>query len=549
MKKKIFLIISLIIGIMSLFIGSYAYYRISITNNINAKSGNATFILKDSNNNDLNNKVITLNDGNQVFPGDSGSFTITLDASGSSVDMYATLEIDRENLPTNLKFYTTSDKKSELHKYYSFLEKNKTNSETLTIYWYWNPYIDDIEDGKFVNKSNLEATIKVSAVQISKYATMKNGSINNTEFWSEAYSPYIRTITFSNDLSNMPSNCTEENLCFDITESGSSEKVYGYLVDSGLKDRTDNTKKLYNLYIVSNVPIFAPSNCYFLFAFYMTLPSGDFYNNLVEINFNGLFNTSNATNMRAMFAQCDMLTSLDLSSFNTSNATSIAEIIAGCRSIVNIDLSNFNTSNVTDMTGLFWQCNALESVNISSFNTISVINMYAMFCGCSSLENLNLSSFNTLNVTSMSYMFYGCSSLTNLDLSNFNTLNVTDMSYMFHSCSKTKKIDLHTFNTINTTNMRAIFAHCNVLTNLDLSNFNLSKVTNMAYMFYYCSSLNTSINITSLSTTSYEGIFIGASTNENSKIIVNYISETSTLVDNMIQTKSSNSNVVKGIEV
>ena len=65
-----------------------------------------------------------------------------MDASGTSVDMYATLEIERTNLPTNLKFYTTSDYKSELYKYYSFLETTN-QTETLTIYWYWNPYIDE----------------------------------------------------------------------------------------------------------------------------------------------------------------------------------------------------------------------------------------------------------------------------------------------------------------------------------------------------------------------------------------------------------------------
>ena len=100
-----------------------------------------------------------------------------MDASGSTVDMYATLSIDRGSgdteLPTDLKFYT-SDHKSELHKYYSFLEKNGTNKETLTIYWYWNPYIDDVEDTKYINK-NFNASINVSAVQISKYAMMKNG--------------------------------------------------------------------------------------------------------------------------------------------------------------------------------------------------------------------------------------------------------------------------------------------------------------------------------------------------------------------------------------
>ena len=91
---------------------------------------------------------------------------------------------------------------------------------------------------------------------------MKNGYSGKTEFWSDTYKPYVRTITFDNNLSNLPSSCTEENLCCDISESqAQNKKVYGYLVDTGLKNNTDNTKPLYNLYIVSEAPIFAPSNC------------------------------------------------------------------------------------------------------------------------------------------------------------------------------------------------------------------------------------------------------------------------------------------------
>ena len=173
-KYKIILIICVIIGICSILVGSIAYYRIVVEGSIKGSTGNAVFVLKDENSNVWNNKEINLG---KVNPGDSGEFTVTMDASGSTVDMYATLELDRGNLPTNLKFYTTSDHKSELHKYYSFLEKSGTNSETLTIYWYWNPYIDDIEDSKFINKESIEANIRVSAVQISEYAMMKKGIV------------------------------------------------------------------------------------------------------------------------------------------------------------------------------------------------------------------------------------------------------------------------------------------------------------------------------------------------------------------------------------
>ena len=49
--------------------------------------------------------------------------------------------------------------------------------------------------------------------------------------------------------------------------------------------------------------------------------------------------------------------------------------------------------------------------------------------------------------------------------------------------------------------------------------------------------------------TSYTQMFIGAATDSNAQITVNYIAAASTLVDSMIATKSSNSNVVKGTEL
>ena len=148
-SKKLILVMISIISIIILLAGSIAYYRIVVNGSITGSTGNAVFVLRDTEAGESwNNKVISLG---QINPGDSGSFDVVMDASGSTVDMYATLELDRGNLPTNLKFYTTLDHKSELHKYYSFLEHSGTKSDTLTIYWYWNPYISDEEDSKFIN--------------------------------------------------------------------------------------------------------------------------------------------------------------------------------------------------------------------------------------------------------------------------------------------------------------------------------------------------------------------------------------------------------------
>ena len=511
LNKKIIIVLLFIIGIAGLLVGSIAYYRIVVSGSIEGSTGNAVFVLRDTEAGESwNNKVISLG---QINPGDSGSFDVVMDASGSTVDMYATLSIDRGSgdteLPTNLKFYTTSDHKSELHKYYSFLEKSGTNKETLTIYWYWNPYIDDLEDTKYINKS-FNASINVSAVQISEYAVMKNGSratydeetgneiTSVSAFWQDAYKPYIRTISFGNDLSNLPSSCTEENLCFDISDVGIKKKVYAYLIDSGLKDEYKTEQSLYNLYIVSEAPIFAPVDSSYLFAG---------LSNIKSINFNNNFNTSKVTDMGYMFGSGyyrsmieSIIQNLDLSTFNTSNVTNMKGMFLGYPGLLNLNIDNFNTSKVTNMAGMFSMNSSLKKLNLSSFCTMNVMTFginsvsYGMFYECSSLTDLNLSSFDTSSATGMYGMFSGCSSLINLELSNFNTSNVTSMRYMFNSCSSLEAIDLSNFNTLNVTDMAYMFSKCSSLTSLNLSNFNTSCITNMDYMFSDCSSLE-SLNL------------------------------------------------------
>ena len=562
-KKKLFIIMFCVMLVVTGLTGSVAYYRTIVEGKLIASTGNAVFNVTGLTD-DGETKVINL--GNKLLPGDSGSFDITLDSTGSTVDMYVTLKIDRKVLPDNLKFYSTSDHKSELKIYYSFLEVSGTKSETITVYWYWNPFNDDEDDNKYVGKS-LSADISISAVQISEYAMMKNGfsgssSANGgTEFWNNTYKPYIRTITFGNDLSNLPSSCTEENLCWDVSYSSSqNKKVYGYLVDSGLvieetdtSTSTTTTKPLYNLYIVSEAPIFAPAYCWNMFGR---------FKKLIQINFNDNFNTSKVTNMSYMFYNCSSLTSLDLSSFNTSNVTTMDHMFHNCSSLTSLDLSSFNTSNVTDMSYMFYNCSSLTSLDLSNFNTSNVTDMSNMFSWCSSLTSLDLSSFNTSNVTDMRFMFsyyspltsldlssfntsnvtnmrgmfYICSSLTSLDLSSFNTSNVTNMSEMFQNCSSLTSLDLSSFNTSNVTNMSGMFKGCSSLINLNLSSFNTSKVTDMEWMFNNCSKLQTELNILSTGTTSYSSMFRDALTDANAYVILGYTTDTQSIAEAMKST-------------
>ena len=119
MNKK-GLIIFIVLLVLYCVIGSVAYYRKVVNGTITGNSGKAVFNV--SGFTEVNqSKIITLKDG-AIVPGDKGSFDLVMDATGSSVDMYASLRIERTSLPENLKFYTSSDYKSELHTYYSYLK-------------------------------------------------------------------------------------------------------------------------------------------------------------------------------------------------------------------------------------------------------------------------------------------------------------------------------------------------------------------------------------------------------------------------------------------
>ncbi len=541
--KKVLIFMLFFISIFSILMGSVAYYRIVVNGSITGSTGNAVFVVRDTvDGESWSNKVIDLG---KINPGDSGSFDVIMDVTGSSVDMYATLEIIKNDLPTNLKFYTTKDHKSELHKYYSFLDKNGVNKELVTIYWYWNPSINDDEDNRFINKS-FSATISLTAIQISDYATMKNGySVLNggSEFWNNNYRPYIRTITFGNDLSNLPSSCNEDNLCWNLSENeNQNKKVYGYLIDSGLKDATDNTKSLYNLYIVSDAPIFAPSNSSYLFFN---------FNNLIGVKFNN-FNTSNVTDMQRMFYSCTELKSLDLSSFNTAKVTNMEGMFGFDESLVDLDISNFNTANVTLINSMFTSCYSLVSIDLSSFNTANVTNMMFLFNDCLSLTSLDVTSFDTTNVTNMQSMFNDLVLITSLDVSKFNTAKVTNMSKMFCDCKKLVDLDVSKFDTKNVTNISMMFSNCNLLTDLNLNGFNSSNIIYWTSAFENCYKLSSTINVMNLDISdenNYLNAFRNTATDSNARVVVNYLSSVSSSIDTLIATKSSNSNVVKGIKL
>ena len=525
MKNKRIIGLSLtLLGLLLMYVGTYAYYVRVVNGTITGKTGAFTFDVLH------NNKTFTSIDlyetmenpsltSKYIIPGDSGKFDLLVDATGSSTGVEYEIDFVGTNIPTNMKFYLDENKTEEVKLEYGLLGYIKSTDETknklYTIYWEW-PYDSGYNNDDDINYQNKEMIFDVTATgkQSSGYAMMKNvdtkwhTGYGGTGMWLNKHLGYIETITFSRDLSILPNSCTEENNCYDISDTSSPYPVYNYLVK--------NENNYWDAYIVSEKEIYAPKDSSGLFSLYW----GNGNTVLKSINFNNSFNTSKVIDMNHMFyVGATTLENLDLSFFDTSNVTNMSYMLQVSVEDGILDLSSFDTSNVTDMRGMF--NTNIASLDLSNFNTSKVTNMYSMFGGCSQLTNISFGSgFDTSNVTDMEGMFSWCESLTSIKLSSFNTSKVTNMQQMFDNCSS--------------------------LTSLDLSNFNTSKVTNMHEMFSTCTNLTTTITIRNANVKDYDFMFSSAATASNAKITVNYTTETESLVDKMIATKSSNSNVVKG---
>ena len=158
--------------------------------------------------------------------------------------------------------------------------------------------------------------------------------------------------------------------------------------------------------------------------------------NIKNIIFDKSFKTYAPTSLEQFFSGSSTLETISgLEYLNTANVMDMSDMFADCQKLSSLDLSKFNTEKVTNMSSMFEDCIELSSLDLSNFNTKEVKHMNSMFWGCSALTSLDLSNFNTEKVESMGNMFEGCSALTSLDLSNFNTKKVRYMNSMFQACS------------------------------------------------------------------------------------------------------------------
>lgn len=400
------------------------------------------------------------------------------------------------------------------------------------------------------NVVNITLSLNATAIERDSLGIDYNENVpgmmmkrTSNTFWD--YEETITHVVFENSFTDYEtelkydaSALQDESVKAYLVENGETVQRISYYT-SGPDGEVDVTEiPAHTLYIQGNEKIYANFNSSGLF---------ENFENLIDIKGLEFLDTSRTVDMSKMFNWCRNINELDLSGFDTSNVINMSDMFKGCESLDVVNLNSFDTSNVTDMSDMFYSCECLDSLDLSSFDTSNVTRMSFMFYDCRSLNQLNLSNFNTRNVTTMADMFSGCNRLSLLNVSSFDTSKVISTWDMFYRCSSLTELDLSSFDTNNMEFMSGMFSDCTELKTLNVNNFLISKTNDIDKMFYNCKNLTAEITILG-EKYDFRSTFEYAAINSG-KIIVNYSYNVSVQIDEIIETKSSNSNVVKGIEL
>lgn len=117
--------------------------------------------------------------------------------------------------------------------------------------------------------------------------------------------------------------------------------------------------------------------------------------------------TSNVTNMGAMFSNCSKFTSLDLSGLDTSNVTNMSFLFSNSSNLTTINgMENWDVSKVTTMQSLLYSCEKLTSIDfMETWDTTNVTNMTDMFYKMQAIERIPALRCDNLNMASYSGLF------------------------------------------------------------------------------------------------------------------------------------------------
>ncbi|MBE6126070.1 MAG: BspA family leucine-rich repeat surface protein [Erysipelotrichaceae bacterium] len=119
--------------------------------------------------------------------------------------------------------------------------------------------------------------------------------------------------------------------------------------------------------------------------------------------------TSNVTTTTMMFDSASSLKSVDLSGMDFSNCMDMSQMFSNCYSLQKINM-NIKTDKLEKIEMMFAYCQELKELDLSSMNFDNLKQAPRCFAYCTSLTRVDLSTFNTAECV-FSQPFIGCDSL------------------------------------------------------------------------------------------------------------------------------------------
>lgn len=259
--------------------------------------------------------------------------------------------------------------------------------------------------------------------------------------------------------------------------------------------------------------------------------------------------TVTGRNMMTTFSGCSNLKNLPDGFRLPTGLTSIHYCFDGCTSLESLPEGFTIPDSVIELTYAFKNCKSLtklpESFQLPR-NTNSKGEYPGMFYGCSNLESLSPNFTIPEGYKDISQCFYGCSSLKSLPDGFTIPSTMKNMTCAFEGCSSLESLP-ESFNIPEgVTSLNNIFYRCSNLKNVPQGFSVPSTVTDLDSAFRSVPKLEGTITIKGAP--AYYGLTFEYSATQGNGLVINY-TEDCTNIDEIIATKSSNSNITKGVLV
>ena len=279
----------------------------------------------------------------------------------------------------------------------------------------------------------------------------------------------VKNVTFgySRDYRNVANNYPGT-----LVSEDQDAPVYAYYVPNGSN---------YDVYVLSNETIYAPTNSTSLFQG-MT--------NVTSIGTENL-DVSRVDQAVFMFRQCDKLTVLDTTGWDTSNITNMQGMFYKCTALTQIiGIKDWDVSNVTSLYAAFYNLNAMTELDLSGWDVGKVTNLKMAICRNKNLQYLDISGWNVVSPCDASNMLDGNSKLVKINATGMKTSGITNAFCMFmNDTALTTIVGTESWTFPNLVNASEMFEVCQSLQRIDVTNWGLGNCELTSYMFSVCSAL------------------------------------------------------------